>query len=233
MEIKKYKAEISARFNSNGDKEYMFFVNRLQNDQKLAKCTDASLVSICYQIADLGLSLNPAADYIYIIPYGNTATLQLSYKGLLALVKQANPDLIIFANIVFEGDQFSQKITTANPNLVDLEHIPGSNYGDISKIIGAYVLMKEGINMPYTVAYMNLQQLQKARQQSKAPNSPAWINFPDEMYKKVVLRRAMKNLSKIPELPNDEIIEKTTISADKFDDFIEIPKLEKTEKNAE
>jgi recombination protein RecT len=41
---------------------------------------------------------------------------------------------------------------------------------------------------------MNLDELEAARNQSKAKNSPAWKNFLGEMYRKTVLHRLCKNV---------------------------------------
>jgi recombination protein RecT len=233
MELVKKGSQIAKRFETNGakgDKEFAFFMQRIQNDQKLQSCTENSLFSVALQIADLGLSFNPAADYVYIIPYGQKAQLQLSYKGLLHLVKKANPELFISSEIVYEGDTFSRKISTSTPDFMSIEYEQGENYGDLKKIKGAFVYFREGKEEPINSVYMSLSQLEQSRKASKAPNSGAWTSFTDEMYRKVVLRRAMKQLSKMPELPEDEAEIKPTLQASqKFDIVIEKEEVKEVE----
>jgi len=89
-------ATLQQRFGSDKAKrEYAFFMQKINGDQKLQKCTPQSLFSCALQVADMGLSFNPTANFVYIIPYGQQAQLQVSYIGLLYLIRKANPDIFI------------------------------------------------------------------------------------------------------------------------------------------
>ena len=143
---------------------------------------------------------------------------------------RANPNINILSEIIYEGDNFRRIINTSSAQRgFNIEYIQGENYGDIERIKGAVII----IYYPNFIdsIYMSFKQLETARKQSKFPNSPAWTNFRGEMYKKVILRRAMKGLPVVPDIPEnieEDYNETPNVEDINFYDYKEI-KDEKTD----
>lgn len=125
----------------------------------------------------------------YLIPYGKTLNFMLDYRGNTKLVRKYSirPVLDIYAKIVREGDEFTEKIVDGHPS-IDFKPLPFNG----GKIIGAFAvcLFKDG-GMIYDV--MTLDELERTRKASKMPNGGAW-KFVEEMYKKTVLHRLCKHI---------------------------------------
>lgn len=138
--------------------------------------------------AYLGLDfLNKEA---YLVPYGSKLDYQTSYIGEIKLRKKysVRPIRDIYADVVREGDDFTYEVVDGEPTL---HHKPITfNTG---KVIGAYAvcIFADGGKLIDT---MSLEELENTRSASKAKNSPAWSKFPNEMYKKTVLRRLCKTI---------------------------------------
>ena len=55
----------------------------------------------------------------------------------------------------------------------------------------AYVIFEDGGNR---LEFMDADELEAARKQSNASNSPAWNRFTNEMYRKVIIHRICKHI---------------------------------------
>ena len=81
--------------------------NALQANPDLAmKCTASSIGKCLIRAATYGLEINSGQlGHCYLVPYGNEAQLQLSYKGIKELVRRSGQGMI-FMGEVREGDVF-------------------------------------------------------------------------------------------------------------------------------
>lgn len=126
----------------------------------------------------------------HLIPYGNTVQFIPDFRGSRKLVKKYSikPVDDVDSFIVREGDKLDVKIIGGVKSF-DFEPIPMNN----GAIVGAfaYVRFSDG-SVKWEM--MNIDELEAARNQSKAKNSPAWRNFLAEMYRKTVLHRLCKNV---------------------------------------
>ncbi len=129
----------------------------------------------------------------YAIPYGDSLNFQTDYKGEKKLAKKYAINKIrdIYAHVVREGEQFSLEVKDGK-RTVDWKQ---NSFSD-AKIVGAFaVVYYEDGNMDVeTMSTMEIENIRKNF--SKAANSKAWINTPEEMYRKTVLRRLLKNVEK-------------------------------------
>lgn len=127
----------------------------------------------------------------YIIPYGKEATFQTDYKGEIKLAKKYSSRLIkdIYAKNVRKGDIFQETIIDGE---CGLKYRPEPfNDNEIVGTFAVIVFADGGI----AIESMSRAEIEKVRNtSSKAPNSPAWKNYPGEMYKKTVLRRLLKTV---------------------------------------
>jgi len=134
------------------------------------------------------LGLDAMNKECYLIPYGNTLSFMIDYRGNVKLAKKYSirPILDIYAKIVREDDLFEEFIDNGVP-CMNFKPIPFND----KKIIGAFAIcVYEDGGIMYET--MSLVDLENTRKSSKASNSPAWTRFTGEMYKKTVLHRLCK-----------------------------------------
>lgn len=163
----------------------------LCNDKpELAKINRANVVSGLIKGAVLGLDFY--RKECYLIPYGSSVQFQTDYKGDIKVVKRwsTRPIKDIYAKVVREGDEFTEKIIDGQPSL-DFKPVPFNG----GQIVGAFaVVLYEDGGMEYET--MSTKDIENVRRSySKAANSKAWQSSWDEMAKKTVLRRLTKHIS--------------------------------------
>ena len=182
-------------------------VSLIQDNKDLAKYPQAKLVPGLLKGAYLGLDF--FNKECYLIPYGDDLRFQIDYKGMQKLVKKyaVRPVDEIYARLVREGDEFNEEIRDNEP-VINFKPKPFND----GKIIGAFAVCqyKDG---GAKVETMNKEQLDAAKRMSQAQGGTAWKYFPEEMYKKVIIRRLCKGIpvelenSKQDSLMHDEPIE--------------------------
>jgi recombination protein RecT len=179
----------------------------MQDNKDLAKYPQAKIVPGLLKGAYLGLDF--FNKECYLIPYGQDLQFQIDYKGQVKLVKKyaVRPVDEIFARIVREGDEFSEEVRDNDP-VINFKPKPFNN----GKIIGAFAVCRYKDGGAKT-EIMSAEQLDQAKRMSKAQTGTAWKFFPEEMYKKTVIRRLCKGIpielenSKQEALVHDEPIE--------------------------
>lgn len=79
------------------------------NPDILVKCTPSSIGKCLIRAATYGLEIaSGQLGHCYLVPYGDEAQLQLSYKGIKELVRRSGEGMI-FMGEVREGDQFEDR----------------------------------------------------------------------------------------------------------------------------
>lgn len=156
------------------------------NDQ-LSKYPVAQLAPAIMRGAMLGLDFfNKEA---YLVPYGQQVQFQPSYTGLVKLAKKYGGVADVKAEIVREGDEFTTRMVDGRQSF---EFNP-KPFND-GQIVGAFAVatMQDG---SLRVERMTKAQLDKVKLMSKAQGGNAWKLFPEEMYKKAVIRRLCKGIT--------------------------------------
>lgn len=150
----------------------------------LEKCTQESIYHALLDMVTQGLS--PAKTQCYFIPYGNTVKLNRSYFGTMKVVKQLPEVKDIFAEVIYEGDDF--KIKNENGRKVFVSHETDWMNAD-NAIIGAYCII-EKVDGEKILTVMTKKEIDKSWAQAKTKN--VQNNFPQEMAKRTVINRAAK-----------------------------------------
>lgn len=159
----------------------------LSTNPKLQACTGESFLGALMQAAQLGLEPNTPLGQAYLIPYGNQCQFQLGYKGLIELAHRSGEFKSIYAQTVYENDEFSFELGLD----ATLTHKPvlGSSRG---KPIAYYAVYKL-VNGGYGFEVMSYDDITShAKQFSKSVNSGPWKTNFDEMAKKTVLKKVLK-----------------------------------------
>jgi recombination protein RecT len=137
-----------------------------------------------------GLSMTK--NQCYPIAYGDQLTLQRSYFGTQAVTKRILQCRDIFAEVVYEGDEFEYAIENGNKRVT--KHTQKLSNVKAEKILAAYctIVMSDGRQAS---AIMTIDEIRAAWAKSKMdPNSANSTHkqFPQEMAKKTVVGRACK-----------------------------------------
>lgn len=151
-----------------------------------------SKTSICNALLDMTLQgLSPAKKQCYFVAFNGKLQLMKSYLGNIAATKRLKGVKDVFANVIYEGDNFEYKLNLETGLIEIVKHEQKfENIG--KKILGAYaVVVRE--NAPNYVEVMNMEQIKNAWNMGNAKGkSGAHQNFGEEMAKKTVINRACK-----------------------------------------
>ncbi|KAB5323548.1 recombinase RecT [Bacteroides stercoris] len=150
----------------------------------LEKCTPDSIYNALLDMVTQGLS--PAKTQCYFVPYGNTVKLTRSYFGTMKVVKQLPEVKDIYAEVIYEGDDF--KIKNENGRKVFVSHDTDWTNAD-NAIVGAYCII-EKVDGEKILTVMTKKEIDKSWSQAKTKN--VQNNFPQEMAKRTIINRAAK-----------------------------------------
>ena len=161
---------------------------------KLANCTPASLVHSIMLAGRLNIVFNSPLGQAWLVPRFNSdkgvteCSLQLGYKGLLALVRRSGEVLSVHADVVRENDEFEFKNGTEY-----FLHHSWTFKKDRGQVVGVFATAKlRGGESQFAV--LSFDDVEKIRLRSPSSDSPAWRNSWDEMAKKTALNRLSKTL---------------------------------------
>ena len=164
------------------------------------ECGQQQIISCLMQGATLGLDF--MAKDCYAVPYKGKLEFMTSPTGDIKLVKKYSkrPVKEIDAKLVREGDAFEVTYNDGEPSWV-FKPKPFSD----APIIGgfAWVEYEDGGKLLDTLTRA---ELDAARSQSRASNSPAWTKFTNEMFRKVCIHRICKKVTKEFENPTQQEI---------------------------
>lgn len=138
----------------------------------------------------------------YLVGYGSNLQFQLSYRGAVKLAKKYSIEPIkgVHADVVREGDTFEYEVKE-NKTIINFKPLP-FNAGNV---IGAYAYV-EFENGDILAEMMSIDELDAVQKVSKMGNGGAWKSFPNEMRKKVVIKRLMKHIDIEMETPQQRTI---------------------------
>lgn len=161
------------------------------NKPVLESCTATSIANSLMNMATLGLSVQKKQGYF--ISYGNQCQFQRSYFGNITIARRYGMK-DIHAEIIYDGDKFKYHIEDGN-KVLDSHEQDFRNI-DNDKILGAYavVLMEDGTKH---LEVMNIKQIKQSWSQGygyKENGNGTHQKFTDQMAKKTVINRALKQI---------------------------------------
>ena len=161
-----------------------------ERGEKLRQCTTESIYLGLIACAVTGLEPGALKGEAYLVPYKNKgvmeATFQRGYKGVIKMALRSRGVKSIRSNVVYEGDVFEVDEGTAN----SIVHRP--MFGNRGKeIIAAYAIAKLA-NGEQVFEVMDRDDLDAVRKAGS--DSPAWRDWPDQMYRKAPIHRIGKFL---------------------------------------
>lgn len=158
-----------------------------QINPDILACSFQSLWTACMRACRDGLL--PDGVEGAIVPYKDRATWIPMYQGLLRNFRRSGQFRWITAGIVRQGEEFSHFIDEAGEHI---KHVPGDNVAaPIEKIYAMATTKDAGL----FITVMPVAEANKIRAMSRASREDSpWKQWPEEMYKKTVLRRLSKLL---------------------------------------
>lgn len=179
----------------NFNKEASFAIQILNGNDYLAKSDPASIRNSVVNVAMIGLTLNPALKYAYLVPRDGKCVLDISYMGMIKLLTDAGAVKSIDASVIYSND----KCTFRKGSSPELIHEPAlSNRGEK---IGAYAIayFRDGGFQFEILSKDDIEKIRKTSESWKNEKSrkySPWENWEDEMWKKTALKRLFKLLPK-------------------------------------
>lgn len=161
------------------------------NKPALQVCTKDSIANALLDMVVQGL--NPAKKQCYFVVYGNKLICQRSYFGSMAVCKQVAGAKEIYAEVVYEGDEFEYEIRKGRRYV--RKHVQKLDNLDNKKIKAAYCIIEFGDERPDYCEIMTIDQIKKAWAQGqlyKEGGNGTHQKFTDQMCKKTVINRACK-----------------------------------------
>ena len=175
---------------------YKRFVNMslmaIARTPALAKCDFPSIYLSLMECARLGLY--PDGRQAAIVPFKGRATLLPMVQGIIELMLRAPKVAKVESRVVYSGDHFVYSYGLVS----HLEHVPLPDGTNDREIIGSYAIVFWEHTKP-TFEVVTRDELDKARQSSSAPNSPAWVIWEGEQCRKVATKRVSKYVDLTPE----------------------------------
>ncbi len=152
---------------------------------KILDCDKESIQAAVGLAARLMLEPDKTLGYFYLIPYGKTLQVIIGYKGMLELAMRSPNLASIYAQEVYEKDEFNILLGTAK----SIHHRPFM--GDRGEVIGVYAIAqyKSGAQ---EIEFMTKEEVDSIRARSKSSGSGPWVTDYAAMARKTVLRRMTK-----------------------------------------
>jgi recombination protein RecT len=174
----------------------------IRTNQKLLECSQPSLLACLFACAQLRLSPEPFLGQAYFVPFWNSklesyeATFIPGYKGMITLWRRTGEGHNIAAKVVYQNDEFAYDfIQWELGNYNSFIHKPYED-GDRGQMRGAWAVLQYKNGHP-SFEYMLRSDLEKRRLASKSKDRDGnivgpWIDWPDEMARKTVIKYALK-----------------------------------------
>jgi len=176
------------------EREISYAIQIISKNKELQKCSVQSVMDAIVNGSRASVTLNPNLKLAYLIPRKGLACLDISYMGLITILKKSGGCKYIDAYVVFQDEDFSH-----NPASGQINHTPYYARTEAEQkkriIIGCYsraVLPSNDV----VFCYMPYWEIEKVKRMSEGSSSSfsAWNTWEEEMVKKSVIKRHFKML---------------------------------------
>lgn len=185
MALPAYRAKVTELM---GAKEGAAFRSALltmvASNPMLQQCQPLSVITAAMTAAQLHLPLNPQLGLAAVVPYGNSAQFQMTWKGYVQLAHRSGQFQTITVNEVYDGeilryDRFHDEVEMG-------ERVGGEVVGYL-----AYFLLKDGFHRHEYMTVAEVKAHAAAYSKSYRASGGPWAKNFDAMAKKTVLKRLL------------------------------------------
>lgn len=184
-------------------------ITTIRQNPKLAECSQESLLGALMTSAQLGLEPGVLGQ-CYLIPYGKNCSFQISYKGMIELLRRSGQLKDIYAYSVYSNDEFEMVYGLRR----DLKHKPKLD-GDRGEMIGCYcaAILKDDTT---AFEFMTKKEIETHMKRfSKSYNNGPWQTDFEAMAHKTVVKKMLKWLPVSVEFLESASKDEKTFIADK------------------
>lgn len=178
-----------------------------KGERPLLDCTPTSIARTVIQCAELGLEFGSHLGHCYMIPRKGEACFQMGFRGYIALAYRGGAIKRVWSNVIYQADAFKivrGEFPQLSHDTTLSEFLPGRDVqigepkplvpieeGGAGMPLGAYACaeLQDGRVLWDVISEANCA---RARATSRASNSPAYANWPDEMRRRTAITRARK-----------------------------------------
>lgn len=173
----------------------LFALQIIQGSEQLRRCSPDSIHNCLLDVASTGLSLSPNQQLLYLIPYGDKASLCIGYRGMEQMAYRTEVVQGIQAALVCLNDPVFRVVTDGADRSIFHEEARK----DRGEVTHAYCIAQFR-NGKQHIEVMDREQLDaveahaRKKQKSGKRGGAVWTGpFKGEMQKKAVIRRAWKH----------------------------------------
>ena len=172
---------------SAGEQSNVFLASMLdlyESDSDLQRCSPQRVATECLKAASLHLPIVKSLGFAYVVPFKETPTFIIGYKGLVQLALRSGQFRYLNTGAVYEGECIRTNRITGQ-----LE-ISGERTGDKTLGYFAYFQLVNGFEKS---VYMTTEEVREhGKKYSKAYHKGPWQDNFDAMAQKTVLRKILK-----------------------------------------
>ena len=173
-------------------RESMFALQALEKSEYLrgvAEKNPTSLRNAIINVAAIGLTLNPAAQYAALVPRDGAVCLDVMYRGFIRLATDAGAIQWAQAELVYSTDEFKYR-----GKLLPPEHGADPFSAERGAVVGVYCVAKTATG-DFLTEVMRADEVNEVRDCSeywKKKKAGPWATQWGEMAKKTVIKRGRK-----------------------------------------
>lgn len=176
----------------NFDREANFAIQVIEGNSfamSVAQGNRQSVINAVTNVAAIGLSLNPATKFAYLVPRKGGIVLEISYMGLIRLATDSGSVRWVKAELVHQADHFAVNGFGQPPS-----HSFNPFGAGRGPVVGVYCVAKTA-DGDYLTDVMSIEEVHSIRDRSEAwsrGQKGPWKTDPGEMTKKTIVKRASK-----------------------------------------
>lgn len=208
LETDRMKKNLSAALPKHipADRLIRVVLGAFQRTPKLLECSPESVLYSILQSAALGLEPDGILGNGYLVPYWNGKARRLEcefipgYRGLCKLARQSGDVADVWAEVVFEKDQFDYELGLEQK----LRHKRNDDVADPGAIKYAYAVARFRDGERKFIV-LNRREIERIKQSTSSKDKQGniigpWVEHEAEMTKKSAVRRLCKMLPLSPEI---------------------------------
>lgn len=168
----------------DADRFARIVITECKANPQLLRCDPGSMLAAVMRAAQLGLEPGPLG-HVYLVPFGDQVQFILGYKGIVALARRSGEIKDVYAEVVYEGDEF--EVTLGLERNIHHKRTPATNK---AKVTHAYAVARF-VEGGYAFEVLDELDIAHRRSRSKQKQGP-WTTDFDAMAKKSAVRALAK-----------------------------------------